>query len=61
MLFSDKELNNLRAEFFESYIAFDDNFSYAVLILDEKDKETDMKVFRTKDEALLFEKEYNEK
>ena len=36
MLFSDKELNNLRAEFFASYIAFDDNFPYAVLILDEK-------------------------
>lgn len=59
MLFDEKELNGLRPEYFEEYISFDDNFPYAVRILDENNKEVDMKVFSNKIEAINFIKDYN--
>ncbi|MFX4155534.1 hypothetical protein ACOL23_11355 [Aliarcobacter butzleri] len=43
----------------ENYISFDDNFPFAVQILDEKESEIDMKVFRTEDEAIKFRDTYN--
>lgn len=52
---------NLKAVFFADYISFDDNFPFAVQILDEKNCEKDLKVFATKDEALLFVENYNNK
>lgn len=59
MLFDEKELNGLRAEYFEEYISFDDNFPYAVRILDENNKEVDMKVFSNEIEAINFIKDHN--
>lgn len=47
-----------RAVFFEDYIAFDDKLPFAVQILDENNKEVDMEVFATKEDALLFIKNY---
>ena len=48
-----------KAVYFESYIAFDDKYPFAVQILDENNKEVDMKVFETKDAALDFENTFN--
>lgn len=50
---------NTRAEYFTEYFSFDDNFPFAVQILDENESEIEIKVFPTKEEALIFEKEYN--
>lgn len=47
-----------RAVFFEDYIAFDEKLPFAVQILDENKKEVDMEVFATKEDALLFIKNY---
>ncbi|MCT7578733.1 hypothetical protein ACOTWR_06680 [Aliarcobacter butzleri] len=59
MLFDKKDLYKLKAVFMENYISFDDNFPFAVQILDEKESEIDMKVFRTEDEAIKFRDTYN--
>ena len=59
MLFDKKDLYKLKAVFMENYIFFDDNFPFAVQILDEKESEIDMKVFRTEDEAIKFIDTYN--
>ena len=48
-----------RAVFFEDYIAFDEKLPFAVQILDDNNKEVNMEVFATKDEALDFEKTFN--
>ena len=53
------QINEKKAVFFEDYISFDDNFPFAVQILDENESEIEIKVFPTKEEALIFEKEYN--
>lgn len=47
-----------RAVFFEDYIAFDDRLPFAVQILDDNNKEVNMEVFATKEDALLFIKNY---
>ncbi|MCT7563288.1 hypothetical protein N5U23_04580 [Aliarcobacter butzleri] len=59
MLFDRKDLYKLKAVVMEDYISFDDDFPFAVQILDEKDSEFDMKVFRTEDEAIKFRDTYN--
>lgn len=47
-----------RAVFFEDYIAFDEKLPFAVQILDDNNKEVNMEVFATKEDALLFIKNY---
>lgn len=48
-----------RAVFFEDYIAFDEKLPFAVQILDDDNKEVNMEVFTTKDEALTYVDKYN--
>ena len=52
-------IKQTRAVYFDGYIAFDDKLPFAVQILDEKNKEVDMKVFETKDLALDFIETYS--
>ena len=47
------------AVYLDGYVSFDENLKFAVQILDEDGKETDMKVFETKEIALDFIKTYN--
>ena len=52
-------IKQTRAVYFDGYIAFDDKLPFAVQILDENNKEVDMKVFETKDLALDFIETYS--
>ncbi len=49
------------AKLFENYIAFDDTKPFAVQILNESNKEVDMEVFVSKEEAINFMNQYNVK
>lgn len=50
-----------KAQFFPDYLSFDDNFPFAVQILDRDGKEIKIEVFQTKELALKFENEFNKK
>ena len=50
-----------KAKLFENYIAFDDTKTFAVQILNESNKEVDMEVFVSKEEAINFMNQYNVK
>ena len=51
----------MKAVFFKDYLSFDDNFPYAVQILNEDDTESKILVFSTKAEAIIFTDNYNKK
>lgn len=53
------KIDYTKAVYFEDYISFDDNFPYAVRIVDENDTEIDMPVFPNKAEAIMFIDKYN--
>lgn len=48
-----------RAVYFSDYIAFDEKLPFAVQILDDNNKEVDMEVFGTKEEAFDYVNNYN--
>lgn len=54
-------MKNTKAVYFDDYISFDENFPFAVRILDENNKEIDMPVFSNKSEAIIFIEKYNNK
>mgnify|MGYP003533195791 FL=1 len=50
-----------KAKLFENYIAFDDTKTFAVQIFNEQNKEVDMEVFVSKEEAINFVNRHNGK